>query len=334
MNLVDIIDPEYGLQQDEYTLSNVIFGKDQQLKLIGWSGRDKYQIKLYVAECSICKNDPELFGDGVFRTRKSHIKSGKVPCGCSVKPEWSKLQWEVLCVRNALKISVEFIGFSEQWLASRTKINLRCLKHGEWGSGTILSLHSGSGCPKCRTDATKISNTKPDEVMISSFMKTGGFSVGTKFWRSDRKDSRGIRSYWFMDCPDCGDVIESYCGCLSIGQRGCGCNRNNQKSAYINLLSDPDSGQVIALKFGVTNKSNLRVKQQNHLSTYNISNHCTYIFTSAKLCKKAEKECKQELECGIVLKRDMQDGYTETTWTYNLEKIIGIYERNGGIKVD
>lgn len=45
---------------------------------------------------------------------------------------------------------------------------------------------------------------------------------------------------------------------------------------------------------------------------------------------KAERECLQELECGVVLKRDMPDGYTETTWYYNLEKIIQIYERNGG----
>lgn len=334
MNLEDIIDPNYGLQQDEYTLSNITFGKDQQLKLIGWSGRDKCHIKLYVAQCSVCSNDTELFGGGIFRTRKSHIKAGKVPCGCSAKPEWSRSQWEVLCTRNARKIGVEFIGFSGQWLASKTRVNSLCFKHGQWNSGTILSLYNGNGCPECRTDATKLSNTKPDEVMIASFMSTGGFSEGTSFWRSDRKDSRGIRSYWFMHCPDCGEVIESYCGCLSIGQRGCGCNRNNQKSAYINLLSDPESGHTIALKFGVTNRSNLRVKQQNYMSTYTVSNHCTYEFTSARECKKAERDCKQELECGVVLKRDMKDGYTETTWAYNLEKIVEIYERNGGVRVD
>jgi hypothetical protein len=28
----------------------------------------------------------------------------------------------------------------------------------------------------------------------------------------------------------------------------------------------------------------------------------------------------------------MPDGYTETTWVYNLDKIVEIYERNGGLK--
>jgi hypothetical protein len=27
----------------------------------------------------------------------------------------------------------------------------------------------------------------------------------------------------------------------------------------------------------------------------------------------------------------MRDGWSETTWVYNLERIIEIYERNGGI---
>lgn len=50
--------------------------------------------------------------------------------------------------------------------------------------------------------------------------------------------------------------------------------------------------------------------------------------------EQAERECKEQLECGVVLKRDMPDGWTETTYVYNLEKIVEIYERNGGVKVD
>jgi hypothetical protein len=50
-------------------------------------------------------------------------------------------------------------------------------------------------------------------------------------------------------------------------------------------------------------------------------------------CKKAERECKKELETGVVLKRDMPDGYSETTWAYNIGKVKDIYERNGGVLV-
>lgn len=35
MNLEDVIDPEYGLQQDEWSLSKPTFGKENQLEVIG-----------------------------------------------------------------------------------------------------------------------------------------------------------------------------------------------------------------------------------------------------------------------------------------------------------
>ena len=87
----------------------------------------------------------------------------------------------------------------------------------------------------------------------------------------------------------------------------------------------------VAIKFGVAKDSVKRTKQQNLKSSYEVSNHQTYEFPTVQQCKKAERECKMELERGVVLKRDMPDGYTETTWVYNLDKIIEIYERNGGI---
>ena len=40
MNLEDVIDSEYGLQQDDYSLSGVVFGEDGQLEIVGWSGYD------------------------------------------------------------------------------------------------------------------------------------------------------------------------------------------------------------------------------------------------------------------------------------------------------
>ena len=39
-------------------------------------------------------------------------------------------------------------------------------------------------------------------------------------------------------------------------------------------------------------------------------------------------------ETGVVLKRDMPDGYSETTWAYNIGKVKDIYERNGGVLVE
>ena len=35
-NLEDLIDPEYGLQQDEWSLTRPRFGTEGQLEVIGW----------------------------------------------------------------------------------------------------------------------------------------------------------------------------------------------------------------------------------------------------------------------------------------------------------
>lgn len=104
-----------------------------------------------------------------------------------------------------------------------------------------------------------------------------------------------------------------------------------QKEAYINLIID---AIPVAVKFGVAVNSLARAKHQNSKSIYEIQHHARYRFTDVYSCKKAERECLQELECSVVSKEDMPDGYTETTWLYNLDKIIEIYERNGGIKIE
>ena len=41
MNLEDVLDPEYGLQQDAWSLSKPTFGEEGQLEVVGWSGKSK-----------------------------------------------------------------------------------------------------------------------------------------------------------------------------------------------------------------------------------------------------------------------------------------------------
>jgi len=202
-----------------------------------------------------------------------------------------------------------------------------CEKHGEWSSGIINHLiHKGIGCPGCRDDA----NTKPDDVMIASFFDSGSFHPETKFWRSDRKDSEGTKRYWHMSCPECGEQGESFSGSLQLGSRPCACSPMRQQECYINWLID-DHNMAVAIKFGVANNSQQRIKNQNRYSAYALKQHSVYQFPDKAACKNAERECKKELDCGIVLKRDMPDGYSETTHAYNIGRVKDIYERNGGV---
>ena len=83
MNLEDIIDPEYGLQQDKWSLSKPKFGKDNQLTVVGWSGKCSTNI-IYLLHCSECAKDTELFGEGYFKSLKSNLTKSQIPCGCAL----------------------------------------------------------------------------------------------------------------------------------------------------------------------------------------------------------------------------------------------------------
>lgn len=331
MNLEDVIDPEYGLQQDEWSLSKPVFGDEGQLEVVGHNGGLGNK-KYYVLRCSNCSQDNQLFGDGYFKSLKGALVRGVVPCGCSKKPQRSKEQLAVLCSRKAEHRGYTFLGFAGVWKGAYTKIKMSCNKHGEWSSGIINTLiNTGRyGCPECRNEAAVQASMKPDDEMVASFHKSGAFHPDTKFWRSDRKTAQGRKSYWFMSCPECGETCEAVSYGLQKGCRPCACSVHRQQECYINWLLD-DHNTTVAIKFGIANNSKRRIKSQNRHSAYTLKQHSVYVFPDIVSCKKAERECKKELECGIVLKRDMPDGWTETTWLYNLEKIKSIYEKHGGV---
>ena len=333
MNLEDVLDPEYGLQQDDYSLSGVVFGEEGQIEVVGWSGRSKGGGKLYILKCNKCSQDGELFGEGYFRSRKDNLVSGKVPCGCGRSPRWSKEQYAVLCKRKATELGHTFLGFVGEWKGRNTKTKMLCEKHGDWGSGSINTLiNNGQGCPGCGIEAVGGAKVKPDDVMIASFHESGAFHPETKFWRSERTNSRGHRSYWHMSCPECGESGESKSNNLQQGKRPCACNMHRQQECYINWLID-NHNNAVAIKFGIARNSKQRIKSQDRHSAYTLKQHSIYVFPSVQACKKAERECKKELETGVVLKRDMPDGYSETTHAYNIGRVKTIYERNGGVLV-
>ena len=335
MNLEDVIDINSGLCTDEWSLSRPTFGNNGQLEVIGWSyTRHKSRIKSYVCKCIRCSTDPELFGEGYFRMEKSRLLSGSMPCGCSKNIKWNKDQYHVLCKRKAEELGYLFLGFKSEPPRSKDLISLSCKLHGEWNTTTLGSFLSvGSGCTECRSDLTAIRSTKPDDVMIQSFFNSGSFSEGTIFKRSLRKDSKGRKVYWHVWCPLCNSTGEITASDLQHGNRSCACSVHRQQQAYINWIIDKYDS-VVAIKVGISRDSKQRIKQQDSKSVYTLKQHSVYTFPSVQQCKQAERECKKELQCGIVLKRDMPDGYSETTWVYNLEKVIDIYERNGGLLVE
>ena len=119
---------------------------------------------------------------------------------------------------------------------------------------------------------------------------------------------------------------------LQDGCRPCACSGHRPQECYVNLLID-NNNMALAIKFGLTVNSESRVKRQDSKSIYAVKQHSIHSFPDVASCKKAERECKQTLECGVLTKEEMPDGFTETTWAFNLDKIISIYEKHGGKRI-
>lgn len=171
---------------------------------------------------------------------------------------------------------------------------------------------------------------KSDDIIIKSFLDSGCFHPDTKFWRSEKKSPNGKRVYWHIFCPECGEEAESQRSNLQEGFRACACSRSRQQECYINWVVDANL-VAVAVKFGISSDSSRRIKSQARRSIYSVLQYLIFKFPDVDSCKKAERECKKELECGILSKDEMPDGYTETTSVINLFSIIEIYKRNGGV---
>lgn len=231
------------LNHDKYSLLRPTFKtpKGGVLTVVGWLGRSGTH-KIYVMECSICKQDPELFGKGLFRSIKSNIKMGYCPCGCSKSPRWDESQYRVIAKRAVTSLGYTFLGWDGDFKGVETKCRISCPTHGGLKTAVLNSILSGHGFPSCCTEKNNEMLTHHDEKHIKEFMRTGAFIGGTKFWRSDRIASNGGRPYWKYTCPKCSHdeyvknnlcdgVFESFIGDIKMGKLTCRCSKSYRWTA-------------------------------------------------------------------------------------------------------
>ena len=307
------------------------FGPSSQITILERlpRGERKSRVIRYLVSCCICVKDPELFGDGTFETDISNLKAGKLPCGCSSTPKWSEVQTKIRLKRKSLQSKdVSFIDFAENFQGNTTKVILSCVRHGEWSTTNVANfLNRGKGCPRCRREAIEASRRKTDQEMIDSFFSGNTFHENTKFTRADKT------SFWAVYCPVCDTTNECYSGSLQVGSRPCRCSRQEQKYAYVNTVKDGDT--VIAVKFGITGKSSKeRSYEQNRRSVFKVDNLITWEFSSQQLARNAENFCKDSIITGTLLREEMPDGFSETTFPCNLDFIIDVFEKNGGVQIN
>jgi len=334
MDLKEITDLYGELQQDSWSVNRPHFGENNHLTVIGWAGLYRKQDRRFVVHCSICAKDSELNGEGYFISYKFSLtaKIGmQLPCACAVNTNWTEHQYTVLCKRKLTKLGLEFLGWSgSEFVGGSTKVRILCPSHGEFCTTTVKAFvnqnNTKGNCRKCGDISKSIVSKKPISFFLNRFYSQGKFPATTEFsWI----DNNGSVRVWSVRCGDCGGVFQSLTYSLVLGGRGCGCSYENQKEAYILEILNND-GAAVGIKFGVSGNARKRSVSINRLCVFNVRLSRIYRFGNSSLCRSAENSCKNILECAVISKENMLDGWSETTHLENFEKVEEIYRQHGG----
>lgn len=118
-------------------------------------GRSEKHERKYVVHCSLCSQDTELFQEPLEMER-THLRSGRVPCGCSLSPKYKEHHYLVLCKREAARHNLVFKGFSEPFHGRTTEVKLYCEKHNNSFTDTIRGLlrRDKKKCSFCHQEHT------------------------------------------------------------------------------------------------------------------------------------------------------------------------------------
>lgn len=297
------------------------------VKILGWSGEWKGAHTRLRCVCSV---------HGEWTSTTIHkFKMGRSCPGCRTDASaharhngdkfWLDLLYNFCQERDF------FFEVPQPPIYGRSEIKICCPKHGTFRS-TLSNIQKQRSCPMCKVDAARENNLLPDQYHVEKYMATGSFPQGSLFRRVGKtRSSKGSAQTWECYCPTCNETHLARDSNLAQGKRPCSCSGNNQKQAYINVVFDNNT--PIALKFGIARNSAQRLAAQNKKNFLKMDCLAVYSFRTVRECKAAERACKRMLVCSIVGKKEMVDGYTETTYISNYDTIVDIYKKFGGVKL-
>lgn len=237
--------------------------------------------------------------------RKGQPAKNKLSKGTIKKERWATQgEWEVISYQNAHSVSVS------------------CTKCSTIYTKSLENLRRGIKCP-CFGGKRKITDAHLRHLATSR----GMVFLGDNF-KANRTKERSLS----IRCPKHG-VFSTKFGNFVYGATGCpACAGHQPNLSYVHKVSDGFS--CVALKYGITKNIDARILYQNRRNTFKVANIGIWEFNNVEDCKQAEAVCKKEFGKGLVCKRDMPDGHTETTHIKNLDRIIEIYENHGGKRIN
>lgn len=312
------------LSSDRWTGS--VFGR---LTVIGY-----YKVNIhrkYLVRCSICLKDPELNGEAIFPIMMSSLKKGGLPCNCSNRRKKTQEEYTVLLNRACKNKGYEFLGYLEPFRGNLTKISVKS-DYGLWESKVSYILQGKSSMIE-RAHLTSKTSSIDENQALDLFSSLEYYPENTIFKKSDTPNSFGYKTLWDVSCGACGESFTTTYWQVSQGRLSCNCSWKGQKFCYICLITDMSHTDV-ALKFGVSNNVKTRVVQHNYSKNFNFKLLGVWEFQTRSECKKAEHDCHLEISTLVLSKSDLPKGYTETAYLCDYDKIVRVFERNNGIKME
>ena len=209
---------------------------------------------------------------------------------------------------------------------AQSRIPLNCnICDDDWNPSYNSFVHLKTGCPSC--GGTLKLTQEQAEQNVSARCDEENCSTRHSFVYTGNKTTNiplvcGICGYDKWN-PTYNDFVNTSRGCPS-------CAGHNQLYSYIQLIID--NNVPVGIKYGIENTPNSRTKNQNRKSIFEVQRAKTFKYLSTEQCKAAENECKKTFK-GIFTKKEVGDGYTETTSVHDLELIIEIYKKHGAVEI-
>lgn len=265
-------------------------------------------------------------GNLTFIDKINRVKSGKtVSCGCYYGMRLNNLHGFREKYRSNLeKAGILYISL-EQF--SNNKIPYWCPIHNEYSvkSRACLKKFSVAPCFKCGKVVGSKNKVKTTEQFIKDSRKVWG-----DIWEYDRTVYTGSHDKLTITCKEHGDYQQTATEhlCLSIGCKGCsphsGFDKNKEGSFYLVRWKHKQNGHEF-IKFGVTNRSVAHRINTQRTRVANIQYVPTVLtdirFKDGSCCTELETLIKSEFETGVVNKEEFPDGFSETTYVENLNKV-------------
>jgi hypothetical protein len=227
-------------------------------------------------------------------------------------------------IQQSIERFADRFGYdSVDYINGNTPVKLLCKEHNfvfEVAPSNHLRVNGKGGCRLCRKDNSANSLLKGRQYYIDKIEAALKDNIIVKEYPSEIKNHDSITATCLLHGDfriRVGNIVrgKSCPSCANYGFK-------NNKPATFYILKITEN----VIKFGITSDINRRLYQIRRKSCFDIKILHEFIFTEGKIAKQIESSIKTDSSIvkSVVNRCDMGCGFNETTYIYNLPKIIEI----------